>query len=106
MSSTNPSRKRISWYRYKLTDKLTGKISYWGNALDMNHSLGFKSTSPIQDMFRNNCKRQTLKTQSRWSRYEVKRVFILRKDGNKYTIKRKLKALLAKVHAEIRSLNR
>jgi len=95
-------RKSMSWYRYCLQDKITGKSHYFGTARQVADHLDFKSTCPINVYMRSECKRKAGATKDRWARFTLTRVFIPDwVNGNQYTIKRKLRALRRTVHTEI-----
>ncbi len=99
---TKKPRKSISWYRYRLEDRLTGAVTYWGNSLAMADHLGFKSTSPLQAYLRGQCKGSTAHTKDRWARFRITRCFVPNwKDGNRYTIKRKLRQIKRAVREEL-----
>ena len=95
-------RKQISWYRYRLDDRLRKTTKYFTTARAVAKFMGFKSTYPIGMYFREEVKMQSRATIGRWSRFKLTKVFIPNwKAGNKYTIKRKLKLIRKGVHDEI-----
>ena len=86
------TRRKMSWFRCSLYDKITRKTTYWDNAKVLLSHLGWKSSSPLQDMFRGVVQNKCSKTSSRWQRYSIQKVFIPKwNSGNKYTIEKRIR---------------
>lgn len=99
------TRRKMSWFRYSMYDKITKKIRYYDNAKVMSDDLGWKSSSPLQDMFRGVVQKKCSKTTSRWQRYRIKKVFIPKwKTGNKYSIDKRIRCNFKKVLQDIKTI--